>query len=523
MHRGFLLSLLAAGLIQAQEKPVELYRGMGSHHHPIATQNAEAQKFFDQGLLLYYGFNRYEAQRSFRRAAELDPQAIMPRWGVAITYAPHINMDLDGDADLKKGCQEATAAAKLQGPKNEQAYAKAAAAMCQGEDAYRLALRDLHRAYPDDPDAASLYAEALMVPVRWRWWKNGMPNGEMGACIAVLESVMKRDPDHPGANHFYVHAMEMSPHPEYALPSAQRLMGGIAPGAGHMVHMAGHIYIRVGDYEVVASSNERAVQVDEEYFHHSGVHGGYMGYYAHNLHFLVAARMLQGRFEDAHNAALKLSEVTKPFVEMAPGMIDPFIPTPWFVLLRFQKWDDILNAKPVDNEKLPVTQVIWHYSRAMAFHGKGRREEADKERRAFEAQRLAVPASAMWINNKAVDILSLASEILAARMAGSDKDAIVHWRKAVALQDAQVYDEPPPWYYPVRESLGGALLRSGDAKQAEAVFRADLDRNPRNGRSLFGLWKSLEAQGRDVDAMWVKAEFERAWKRAQVTLRIEDY
>jgi len=523
MHRGFLLSLFAAGLVHAQEKPVELYRGMGGHHHPISARNPEARKFFDQGLLLYYGFNRYEARRSFRRAAELDPQAIMPRWGAAITYAPHINMDLDGDVDLKKGCREAAASVKLTGPKNEQAYAKAAAAMCQGEDAYRLALRDLHRAYPDDPDAAALHAESLMVPVRWRWWKNGMPNGEMGACIALLESVLKRDPDHPGANHFYVHAMEMSPHPEYALPSAQRLMGGIAPGAGHMVHMAGHIYIRVGDYEVVASSNERAVQVDEEYFHHSGVHGGYMGYYAHNLHFLTAARMLQGRFEDARQAALKLSEVTRPFVETEPGMIDPFVPAPWFVLLRFQKWDDILNAKPVDNEKLPVTRAMWRYSRALAFHGKGRREEADKERRAFEVQRLGIPASAMWTNNKALDILSLAGEILAARMAGADKDAVVHWRKAVALQDAQVYDEPPPWYYPVRESLGAALLRIGDAKQAEAVFRADLDRNPRNGRSLFGLWKSLEAQGRDVDAMWVKAEFERAWKRAQVTLRMEDY
>ncbi|MBL8231176.1 MAG: hypothetical protein JNL98_21970, partial [Bryobacterales bacterium] len=277
--------LLVCFSLGAQEKPVQLYKGMGLYQHPIETKIADAQKFFDQGLVLLYGFNRYEAFRSFQKAAELDPQSPMPYFGMAAAQAPHINMDLDGDVDLKKGCNYGTEAVKrsANAPKHERDYAAAAAAMCDGEEAHRSALRKLHEAYPDDPDAATLYAESLMVPVRWRWFTtlNGEPAGEMAKCIDLLERLLRRDPDHPGANHFYVHAVEMSRNPERAIPSAQRLMGGIAPNAGHLVHMAGHIYMRVGDYEVVASSNERAIQVDEEYFHHSGVHGGYMGYYAH--------------------------------------------------------------------------------------------------------------------------------------------------------------------------------------------------------------------------------------------------
>jgi tetratricopeptide (TPR) repeat protein len=508
-------------LLLAQEKPVILHRGMGLHQHPIATRNPEAQKFFNQGMVLLYGFNRYEATRSFQKAAELDPSAIMPKWGLSATFAPHINMDLDQDVDLKKGCEAAQQAAKLDGPQVEKDYANAAAAMCGGEEAHRKALRELHARYPDDTDAASLYAESLMVPVRWKWWQNGKPAGEMAECIRVIERVLKRDPDHPGANHFYVHAIEMSPNPEYALPSAQRLMGGIAPGAGHLVHMAGHIYMRVGDYEVVASSNERAVQVDEEYFHSSNVHGGYMGYYAHNLHFLVAARMMQGRFDDAYRAANKMTDAAKPFVEIAPGLIDPFIPTPWFVLLRFHKWDAMLSASQIENPKLPVTRAIWHFGRSLAYYGKGDAGRAETERMAFEKLRSAVPADAAWINNKAADVLSLASEVLLARK--SPADAVSHWRRAIEIQDALMYDEPPPFYYPIRESLGAALLKSGDAKGAEQVFRDDLERTPRNGRSLAGLEKSLEAQGRTADAQWVKAEFQRAWKRAEIPPRVEDY
>jgi tetratricopeptide (TPR) repeat protein len=518
MRTGIVLAL-SAGLLLGAEKPVELLRGMGLHKHPIATRAPEAQEFFNQGMVLLYGFNRYEAQRSFRKAAELDPEAIMPRVGIAATYAPHINMDLDGDVDLKKACAAAKEAAARKGPAAEMDYAKAAMGLCSSGEAYSAGLGELHKKYPDDPDAASLYAESLMVPVRWKWWVDGKPNTGMAECIRTLENVIKRDVEHPGANHFYVHAMEMSPNPEYALPSAQRLMGGIAPNAGHLVHMAGHIYMRIGDYEVVASSNERAVQADEHYFHKTGVQGGYMGYYAHNLHFLVAARMMQGRMEEAYTAAVKMAKVGEPMLEEAAGFFEAIVPTPWFVLVRFREWDRMLNEKLVDHPKLPVTRAAWHWARAMAYQGKGDLTNARKEQQEFERRRKAVAPEAIWINNKASDVLQLASHVLAARMGGDD---VEQYRRAIAIQDGLIYDEPPPWFYPVRESLGAALLRKGDAKGAEMVFREDLDKTPRNGRTLFGLMKALEAQGRKADAQWVRIEFDRAWKKAQVELRMED-
>ncbi|MBS1829078.1 MAG: hypothetical protein JST93_27490 [Acidobacteria bacterium] len=519
--RRILLCFIAVTLA-AQEKPVQLLRGMGTHSHPIATRNPEVQKYFDQGLVLLYGFNRYEALRSFSKASALDPKAIMPHWGMAAALAPHINMDLDQDVDMKKACEHGKQAAALDGPAHEKAYAAVAAAMCQGEAAHRTALRALSRNHPDDPDAATLFAESLMVAVRWRWWKDAKPAGEMALAIRTLEQVMKRDPDHPGANHFYVHAMEMSPNPEYALPSAQRLMGGIAPGAGHLVHMAGHIYLRTGDYEVVASSNERAIHVDEDYFHHTGVHGGYMGYYAHNLHFLTYARTMQGRYEDALAAANKMVETAQPLVKEAPAMIDAFLPTPYFVMARFQKWDEILALPKVENDKLPVTRTMLHYVRALAFLGKQQRDKAQAEMQAFETARKAVPPTAIWINNKAADVIAVAALVLEGRSSKAPAQAAIAYRKAVLLQDNLVYDEPPPFYYPVRESLGAALLAAGDARGAEAAFRDDLTHNPRNPRSLFGLWRALDKQGRTADVIWIKTEFDKAWKKAQVSLRLED-
>ncbi len=508
-----LLALLPA-LSPAEEKPVQLWRGMGLHHHPIATSNADAQKYFDQGLVLLYGFNRPEARRSFEKAAALDPNAAMPHWGIAATYSPHINMDLDADVDMKKACASANEALSRAGSAYEKAYAQAMRGLCDGDEAHRAAMRQLQKQYPDDLDAAALYAETLMVPVRWRWFtKDGQPAGEMAECIAVLEAILKRDPDHPGANHFYVHAVEMSSSPERALPSAQRLMGGIAPNAGHLVHMAGHIYFRVGDYEVVASSNERAISADEEHFHHAGMHMGYLGYYAHNLHFLVAARMMQGRFADAHAAAVKLVDRMGPFIKEAPAMADGFVPTPIFVLERFHKWDEILKIAEPD-AKLPVTRAMWRYARTMALLGKGDRARAEAEREAFEAARKAVPADATFINNKCSVLLEIASEVIAGRLAARSDEQLPHWKRAVDLQDDLVYDEPPPWYFPVREAWGQGLMELNRAVEAEAVFRTDLEKNPRNPRSLKGLMEALKAQNREADAGWVEAEYRKAWRKA---------
>ncbi|HEV8486910.1 MAG TPA: hypothetical protein VGV87_25420 [Blastocatellia bacterium] len=515
-------------------KPGMLLPGMGEHHHPISTKSPEAQKFFDQGLTLVYGFNRSEAIRSFSRAAQLDPGAAMPHWGVALASGPHINMDLDGDVDLKAAYEATQRALALasRSSDHERAYIEAIATRSSkdanpdqkklGAD-YTIAMAELVRRYPDDLDAATLYAESLMIPSRWRWFSaDGKAAQGTTEAIAVLESVLRRDPLHAGANHFYIHAVESSLTPERALPSASRLMG-VVPGVGHLVHMPGHIFLRTGDYESAAATNERAVQADREYMKVAGAgfNAYTLGYHPHNIHFIAVARAAQGRFDDAKRAADELAEYVAPGTKEMPMMVDYFIPMPLFVLLRFNRWDDVLKTKAPDSV-LMTTTALWHFSRAVAFKAKGRSEEAAIERRAFDEAQKKIPADSIWANNRTQDLMGLAALVLEARLAGDDRSAIEHWKKAVAAQDGLVYDEPPAWYYPVRESLGGALLRSKRPAEAEAVFREDLRRNPRNGRSLFGLFESLKAQGKSSDAAWVGREFENAWKYAQVQLRIED-
>jgi tetratricopeptide (TPR) repeat protein len=502
-----------------------LLSGLGTHSHPITTRNTEAQKFFDQGLSLLYGFNRYEALRSFRRAAELDPEALMPYWGMAMAQGPYINIDLDGGIQMKESCEavQAGLALRSHGSERERGYVDAVASRCPDyrPTDYIRVMKELTQRYPDDLDAATLYADSLMVPVRWKWWlPDGTPAEGMDEAVKVLEGVLRRDPDHPGANHYYIHAVEMSPNPERAIPSAQRLMGAV-PAAGHLVHMPGHIWLLVGDYELAAEVNENAAERDREYMKLTGVSGSsYAGYYIHNLHFIAYARQMQGRMTDAIRSAETISESTSPLVKEMPMMVDAFVSAPLFALLRFQQWDALLALKAPDPQLVSST-ALWHFGRAIAFAAKGKRQDALQEKNAFEDARSTIPKDWLWLNNKASDILVLASAILDARIAENDRASIPYWERAVALEDSLVYDEPPPWFYPVRESLGGALLRAGMAAQAEAVFREGLRRRPRNGRMLFGLMKSLEAQQKMDAAAMVQKEFESAWKNADTILRIE--
>jgi len=535
MPKPLLLALFAAGGLLAQgEKPVALLGNLGTFTHPIATSNPEAQKFFDQGVTLLWGFNRYEALRSFRRAAQLDPQSVMPVWGIAMALSPHINMDLDGDVNLKDACAALQGAnALLAGaPANEGAYVEAAFARCHGDDPqpYIAAAQALASRYPDDFDAATLYAESLMIPVRWKWWDNsGRPAPGVEEAIRTLEGVLRRDPKHVGANHYYIHVVESSPHPEWAIPSAQRLMG-LVPGAGHLVHMPGHIWLRTGDYDLAARVNDRAAAVDRDYFAKTGVtKSAYMGYYIHNLHFIAYGRQMEGRYADALKAARSISTEIAPMAAQMPAMADAFVPMPLFVLLRFEKWDEVL-AEPVASDKLLAASAMSHWARAVAFRGKGDAASAAEEAAAFETLRAKIPANWQWLNNTAANVLAVASEVLAARLAAGSNDttenatgrsdAISHWQRAVQLQDDLIYDEPPPWYYPIRESLGGELLRAGRASEAESVFRQGLALNPRNGRMLFGLAKALEAQGKTVSAASVQREFETAWRTADVMLTV---
>jgi tetratricopeptide (TPR) repeat protein len=501
------------------EKPVALYKGLGAWRHPITTKNAEAQRFFDQGLALLYGFNRYESLRSFRKASELDPSAEMPYWGMAAAQGPYINMDGDPSFDLKGACaavETGRKAARAEAAR-EREYLEAVAAWCPDyrPAGYVRAMKTLAEKWTDDLDAQTLYAEALMIPQRWKWYgSDGRPAEGMPEAERTLEGVLRRWPEHVGANHYYIHAVESSRTPERAIPSAQRLMG-ITPWAGHLVHMPGHIWLALGQYELAASLNERAVAVDREYMSATNVTmGSYTPYYIHNLHFVVYARWMQGHRAEALKAADAMAAALGGMAQTMPEMTDAFLAQTVFARIRTLAWDEVLKM-PQPGEKQPAAAAIWRYGRTLALLARGDQSGAAKERALFEQAASKVSADGPWGVNKAGDVMKLAREILAARFGD---DPIAHWRKAVEIQDAFTYDEPPAWYYPVRESLGAELVRAGRAAEGEAVLREGLRRSPRNGFMLFGLMESLKAQGKDVEE--VRREFDAVWAKADVRLSL---
>ena len=349
--------------------------------------------------------------------------------------------------------------------------------------------------------------------------------------VAVLEGVMKRDPNHPGANHYYIHAVEASSHPEWALPSAQRLKV-LAPMAGHLVHMPAHIDIRSGNYDAAARSNAYAAEADRQYFKVTGQQGMYpLMYYSHNLLFLAVAHGMQGRYQDAKRAADQLDahlsqflKGTGPAFDAVAPMLDGFMSTPTLIMVRFRRWDDILRL-PAPDQRLTAATALWHFGRAMAYASMGKLESAEKERSLAGSAAKALPADRMYGFNTAISVFSVAEKVLSARiaMAKNDKRAAIEFlKKALEVEDSLNYDEPEDWYIPVRESLGAALILNGDYVEAEKVFRAELEKHRRNGRALFGLIESLKAQGKRQAAPFVQREFEAAWKNADTKLRIED-
>ena len=513
---------------KAEAKPAVLMPGLGDVHHPVSTRSAEAQRFFDQGLALIYAFNHDEAARSFRRAAELDPKMPMAYWGVALAVGPNYNLPEVDPAQAKAAYEAVQKAVELaaQAPEPERAYAQALAKRYSADPKadrknllveYKKAMGELAKLYPDDLDAATLYAESAMNLRPWRLWTpDGKPAEGTEEIIAVLESVLKRNPNHTGANHYYIHAVEASPWPERALASAERLKT-LAPKAGHLVHMPAHVYMRVGDYEQAAQANEAAIEADRATIKATGAEGIYpLMYYSHNIHFLAVARAMQGRHADALKAADQLFDHVGPHVKDMP-MLEFFLPARTLLQVRFRRWDDILaSARP--DAKLAVTTALWHFARGVAYAAQGKVDEAEKERREFLAVKETVPAEAMYSDqNKARDVLAAAAAVLDARTALARQDrkaALGHLRTAVKAEDALNYIEPADWFLPARETLGAVLLLDGDAAEAEKVFRADLAKNPRNGRSLFGLRESLKAQKKDYAARMVDLEFRQAWKKA---------
>ena len=521
----------------AQSKPPALMPGLGQHHHTISTKSPEAQRFFDQGLTLVFAFNHEAAARGFQRASELDPQSAMSFWGVALALGPCINLDVDPPHEqaayeaVQKALSLASGATE-----RERAYIQALTKRYSSDpkvdlrklDAeYANAMRELSKRYPDDLDAATLYAESLMDLHPWKLWSlDGRPTEGTEEIVAVLESVLRRDPSHIGANHYYIHAVEASPHPEWALASARRLET-FAPAAGHLVHMPAHIYMRIGDYSASARSNSAGAEVDRVYLRESATTGSMydMMYYCHNLHFLAAADSMQGDFVHAKRAADELAAHVGPMLHDMP-VAEAYVTYQIFVLVRFHRWDEVLKLPPPD-PKLAMTTAFWHFARGSAFVAKGQLARAEAERKILETARKETPADMefSFFSNKAQAFLGIAANILDARIATAHADpegAIKNWEKAVEIEDKLYYGEPPEWFYPVRESLGGALLMNGQAGRAETVFRADLEQSPRNPRSLFGLLKSLEAQQKSANVQEIRREFEAAWKNADRPLELGD-
>jgi len=533
------LTIMAAAQDHAMgaARSVTMMTGLGDLHHPVSTRNRSAQEFFNQGLRLIYAFNHDEAARSFQKAAELDPKLAMAYWGIAEAVGPNYNdpasadrfkraheaiqkaVDLSGNAsDAERGYILAMAKRFPADPKSD--LRKAA------ED-YRDAMREVVKNYPDDLDAATLFAESGMNLHPWGLWhQDGTPQEGTEEIVATLESVIKRDPDHLGALHYYIHAVEASNSPERALAAANRLAAQ-APAAGHIVHMPAHIYIRTGDYAAAVKTNQEAAAADRAYLKSSGAQGIYpMMYYSHNLHFIAMCSAMIGDYAEAHKAAEMLADHVGPAVKDMPAL-EGFMTIPMAVNVRFHKWDEILAMKAPDAE-MKTTTGFWHFARGMALAGKGRISEAEAEYKIVAEAEKATPPNVVFqmpINNKTKDILKIAENVLGAQVALAKKDnaaAAGMLRDAVAVQDTLKYDEPQDWFFPVRESLGGVLLMSGDAKGAEQVFRDDLAKTPRNPRSLFGLHRALQAQDRNSDAWFVEQEFRKAWKGGEGELKVED-
>ncbi|HEX2501312.1 MAG TPA: hypothetical protein VHO73_07615 [Methylomirabilota bacterium] len=512
--------------------PPMLLDGLGQHHQTVSTASREAQAYFDQGLRLVYAFNHLEAERAFREATRLDPACAMCYWGIGLTYGSNYNSPTDAEREKAAyaAIQEARRLADRATPR-ERATIEALAARHSADPgaqraaldgAYADTMREVTRRFPDDLDAATLFADALMNLRPWNLWKpDGTMQPETPEILATLERVIRANPDHPGALHLYIHAVEGGPDPKRGETAADRLLP-VMPAAGHMVHMPSHIYLRIGRYADAVDVNVLAVKADREYFAKRGANPMYGGlYYPHNLDMLWLAASMDGRGAETLRAAREFAGSVPPAMLREMSDMETAPAAPIFALARFGRWEEVLR-EPAPPSKLPYVTGAWRYARGLAFAATGRRAQAEGELAALRRIAGGVPADrtlAGFFKTKAM--LELAENVLAGEIAarsGQTDLAVSHFLAAVAEQDGHWFTEPPPWYFPVRQSLGAALLAGGRPIEAEAVYRDDLRRNPENGWSLFGLARSLQAQGKAAEAAAIDARFQKAWARADVTL-----
>jgi tetratricopeptide (TPR) repeat protein len=504
---------------------------LGNHQFPVSTKNKQAQLFMNQGLNLSYAFNHAEAARAFREAARQDPNLAMAYWGQALVLGPNINAPMDPNAEgpafqaLKKAIE-----LKPKASPREQAYIDALSERYSGnaadrharDQAYAAAMDKLQQKFPDDLDAATLYAESMMDLRPWGYWtRDGQPYEGMGEVVSLIEKVIAKNPLHPGALHLYIHLLEATDNVGKAEVAADRLLT-LMPAAGHMVHMPAHIYQRVGRYTDAVRSNELAIAADEDYISQCQAQGLYpMGYYPHNIHFLWFAATANGESKIAIDSARKAaSKVPDEALQQIPLMAI-FRVVPYYALTRFGKWDDMLK-EPEPPAFSPYARGIWHYARGIAFVRKGQLDEANQElakvKELLTDKALDQP---LFSPNTGHAVLSIAPEVLSGEIDAANKNydsAIAHLERAVRLEDALVYTEPAEWHYPPRQALAAVLLQAGRAPEAETVYWADLKKNRNNGWSLYGLMKALQAQGKTADASLVEARFKKAWERSDITI-----
>lgn len=523
--------------VQAAPKlPGPLFDGLGSHHHEITTTSKQAQRYFDQGITFCFAFNHKEAIRSFRSVAQLDHSCAMAWWGIAYASGPHVNKPMfpEDNVEAWNALQRAIALQANASPK-ERAYITALSKRYEekfAEDrlaldkAYAAGMRELVKHYPDDLDAQTMFAEAIMDTMPWDYWtKDRSPKPETEDVLAALRFVLARNPDHAGATHFYIHAVEAGPTPELGLPSADRL-ARLVPQAGHLVHMPSHIYMRVGQYHDATVANERAVKADQSYIRNCKAQGFYPGvYYPHNLHFLWYAQAYEGRSAEALKSADKVALYAMENYCGPKKVLEAprFRHLPWITSARFGKWDDVLKVpQPAVTNDFLVDRVFWHFARGLAFAAK---KDADAAGREYDRMhQLVFNDAAKKLDNPqfpASSLMVVADHWLAGKVAaarGGFTDAIAELEKAVAAEDALPYMEPAYWPFPSRPALGAVLLHAGQPEKAEQVFREDLKRWARNGWGLRGLEQSLRAQGRTQAADDVRRQLAETWKYADVEL-----
>jgi tetratricopeptide (TPR) repeat protein len=511
---------------------VALLSGLGTWHHAVSTRVPHAQRFFDQGLRLAYAFNHDEAERSFAEAARLDSTCAMCWWGVAYAVGPNINLPMTADAERR--ALAAIREAQRRGsslPERERAYIDAMARRFGdpvGDDraardsAYASAMAELARRYPSDLDAQVLHADAMLNLRPWnQWTRDGEPHPGTLELVGILERVIDRAPDHAGACHLYVHAVEASSTPERALPCAERLPR-LMPGAGHVVHMPAHVYFRVGRYAEAARANVAAVSADRRYLASSSLPRGiYSQFYApHNTHFLWATHLLAGQRRPALEAARTLGRSVSTADARENASLEAFLTATMLTHARFAAWDSVL-AQPAPPNELRYLRGMWHYARGLAHAARGNAAAGAAELDTLRAIAASVPATTIIILNPAPAVLELAADVLAsvlARQSGDGEAAVRHLQSAVRREDALTYDEPPPWYHSTRHMLGTTHLALGNAAAAEAAFREDLRTYRENGWSLAGLERALRRQGRTADADAVRARLSAAWRGADVPL-----